>query len=223
MIILLLLLLFVSLLIWGMEGSMDDPSQATLEKDGFIVVSPQNVLNELPKGYVFLDYIYTIDGCSLSTFHRDVTSSQYVFETTHPVYTFITYEYNGGAPLSLCPGSHKTVPMLYSSPKTVNATSVLFNCDLVHAGTLNTERIPRKAVQYKLAHKDDLEKLKHLQGIRKYKYGDCRLLGHKDVIYRLLSLHISYPINHLLTPYLQERKNNTLCKIIGEDKCFYNA
>jgi len=93
----------------------------------------RQILKRLPPGYRFLDYTYTIDGCTLSTFHRDVTSR----------------------------------------PTTLHAKSVLFNCDLVHAGSLNPEKKPRKAVQYKIAHRDDVEKLKDLQGIHKTKYGAC--------------------------------------------------
>jgi hypothetical protein len=44
-----------------------------------------------------------------------------------------------------------------------------------------------------------------------------------DVVYRKLSLLFSYVVNHHMTPYLQDRKSNTLCKLIGEERCFYNA
>ena len=39
------------------------------------------LLKHLPKDYVFLNYEYEIKGRTLSTFHRDVTSSQYEFNT----------------------------------------------------------------------------------------------------------------------------------------------
>jgi ectoine hydroxylase-related dioxygenase (phytanoyl-CoA dioxygenase family) len=181
----------------------------------------QEVLNQLPEGYEFMNYKYSIDGCTLSTFHRDVTSSQYVFKTKHPVYTFITYEYDGTT-LSLCPGSHKTTPFLLSRPITVNSNSVLFNCDVVHAGSLNLEKKPRKAVQYKIAHRDDIQKLKHLEGIDKVKQTNCEK-RRLDVLYRKLSLIFSYIINHQMTPHLQNRESNLLCKLIGEERCFYNV
>ena len=220
----LLLLIVFLIIIFTIERDAPSNYNPNLHRDGFILMdhpTKEDVLERLPPGYQFLDYIYTIDGCTLSTFHRDVTSSQYVFKTKHPVYTFITYEYNGPA-LSVCPGSHRTVPLLISRPMTVNSNSVLFNCDVVHAGSLNPEKKPRKAVQYKIAHRDDVEKLKHLHGVHKIKYGACDKKT-LDVLYRKLSLTFSYIINHHLTPYLQNRENNLVCKLIGEDRCFYNT
>ena len=215
------------MLIYATERSAPSSYTPSLQKDGFLLMNHPGkleILNKLPDGYVFLDYVYTIHGCTLSTFHRDVTSSQYVFKTKHPVYTFITYEYDG-PPLSVCPGSHLSTPMLYSRPMTVNANSVLFNCDVVHAGSMNLDKKSRKAVQYKIAHKDDLEKLKHLNGIRKEKTGDCNNRNSVvlDVVYRKLSIIFSYIVNHHMTPYLQDRKSNILCKLIGEERCFYNV
>lgn len=198
----------------------------TLENDGFILLNNPNkneVLRHLPDGYEFLDYRYTIEGCTLSTFHRDVTSSQTIFNTKHPVYTLITYDYDGTS-LSVCPGSHKTTPFLFTTPVPVSSNAVLFNCDLVHAGGMNLEKKPRRAVQYKVVHRDDKEKLSHLNGIDTLKTGDCskrnNIFG--DMFYRKLSIFFSYIINHQLTPYLQNRENNIVCKILGEDRCFYN-
>ena len=227
MLLLLLIVLLITILVVSTRERNAPPNyKPTLEKDGFILMdqpTEREVLEKLPIGYEFLDYKYSIDGCTLSTFHRDVTSSQYVFKTKYPVYTFITYEYDGAA-LSVCPGSHKTTPFLLTTPVTVNAKSVLFNCDVVHAGSLNLEKKPRKAVQYKIVHKDDIEKLKHLNGIDKLKYGDCDKMNPKiDTLYRKLSLIFSYIINHQLTPYLQNRESKLLCKLIGEERCFYNV
>ena len=227
MILVLIVIVLLFLIIYAMEKKASTSFTPSLKKDGLITMdrpSKDEILQKLPEGYEFLDYIYTIHGCTLSTFHRDVTSSQYVFKTKHPVYTFITYEYDGPA-LTVCPGSHSTTPMLYSRPVTINANSVLFNCDVVHAGSLNLEKKPRTAIQYKIAHKDDLEKLKHLNGIRKEKQGDCNKRNSValDILYRKLSLIFSYIVNHHLTPYLQDRKSNLLCKLIGEERCFYNV
>ena len=225
LLLLLIVFLIIALGLFTSERNARSDYRPALEKDGFILMdkpSEREVLNKLPYGYEFLDYKYSIDGCTLSTFHRDVTSSQYIFKTKYPVYTFITYEYDGAA-LSVCPGSHRTAPLLLSRPITVNAKSVLFNCDVVHAGSLNLEKKPRKAIQYKIAHKDDIEKLKHLKGIDKLKHGDCDKMNPKiDILYRKLSLIFSYIINHQLTPYLQNRESNLLCKLIGEERCFYN-
>ena len=224
--VLFLLIVFLVLLFFTLESNTGPTYSPNLNKDGLILMdrpTADQVLEQLPEGYKFLNYRYTIEGCTLSTFHRDVTSSQYIFETKHPVYTFITYEYDGPA-LSVCPGSHRTTPFLINRPVVVNANSVLFNCDVVHAGSLNLDKKPRRAVQYKVAHKDDLGKLKHLDGVDKVKNGDCDKRNNPvlDILYRKLSLTFSYIINHHLTPYLQNRENNLLCKLLGEERCFYN-
>lgn len=222
-----LFLLIVILFLYTVERHASKTYTPSLRKDGFVLMdrpSKRDILRVLPRGYTFLNYKYTIEGCTLSTFHRDVTSSQHVFDTKHPVYTFITYEYEGPA-LTVCPGSHATTPFVFSRPVIVNANSVLFNCDLVHAGSLNLEKKARRAVQYKIAHVDDLPKLEHLQGIDKVKRGDCSKRNNPvvDVAYRKMSLIFSYIINHHMTPYLQNRESNILCKLIGEERCFYNA
>ena len=94
---------------------------ASLDEDGFAIlgkVKNEHCLNILPKGYKFINYKYSIKGCSLSTFHRDVTSSQYIFKTKYPIYTFARY-LNTGPHISVCPGSHKTAPFLFSNPYSI--------------------------------------------------------------------------------------------------------
>tara|TARA_R110001632_G_C11194317_1_gene402452 strand:+ start:45 stop:731 length:687 start_codon:yes stop_codon:yes gene_type:complete len=221
-----LLFILVIILYFTYERKYDEKYKPTLERDGFIFLDSadsKHVLKHLPNGYQFMDYKYTIEGCTLSTFHRDVTSSQYIFKTEHPTYTFIKYEHEGPA-LSVCPGSHRTVPLLISQPITVNSKYVLFNCDVVHAGSLNLKKLPRKAIQYKIIHDNDLTRLKHLNGIHKVKKGDCTKNNHPvlDVMYRKLSILFSYIVNHQLTPYLQSRESNVICKLFGEERCFYN-
>ena len=221
-----LLFILVIILYFTYERKYDEKYKPTLERDGFIFLDSadsKHVLKHLPNGYQFMDYKYTIEGCTLSTFHRDVTSSQYIFKTEHPTYTFIKYEHEGPA-LSVCPGSHRTVPLLISQPITVNSKYVLFNCDVVHAGSLNLKKLPRKAIQYKIIHDNDLTRLKHLNGIHKVKKGDCTKNNHPvlDVMNRKLSILFSYIVNHQLTPYLQSRESNVICKLFGEERCFYN-
>lgn len=197
-----------------------------LDSDGVIKVKRDEVFNILPKGYQFLDYSYSIKGCTLSTFHRDVTSSQYIFKTKHPIYTFIVY-YNTGPHISYCPGSHSTTPLLFTSPRTIwgkKGDSYLFNCDLVHAGASNDYGDNRYVEQFKIAHVDDLHKLISLKGIKKNHKGDCNISKSNEIIQRNMSILFAYPINHVFTPLLQ-RKNKSrfvrnLIKISGKN--FYN-
>ena len=39
----------------------------------------RDLLDKLPTGYTFIDYVYTIENTALSTFHRDVTSSKEIY------------------------------------------------------------------------------------------------------------------------------------------------
>lgn len=202
----------------------------SLDKDGFIVfnnINNEDVLKYLPENYQFLDYSYTIKSCTLSTFHRDVTSSQYIFKSKYPIYTYILYKNKGNNPLlTVCPNSHKTVPFSYSIPININGdynTSVLFNCDLLHAGALNDLGNLRYAKQYKIIHKDDLDILKHLSNVHTEKIGNCKISKKLEYISRKISILYPYFFNHVLTSYLQEKQDNILGVIIemyGQN--FYN-
>ena len=192
---------------------------SSLKDDGFLILkstSNNKVFKYLPPNYQFLDYKYSIKGCSLSTFHRDVTSSQYVFDTKNPVYTLIRY-YNKGPHISLCPGSHLTTPFLFSRPKIINGDigdCYLFNCDLIHSGALNTYGNKRYVEQFKIAHKDDIEKLQSLNGIKSKTTSNCNINYYYEIISRKLSLLFPFLINHCFTKYLQEDDGSFINKII---------
>ena len=88
-------------------------------------------------------------------------ASQYIFKTKYPIFTYIEY-FNKGPVLSVCSGSHRTVPFLFQRAQTIynnnSQIGILFNCDLIHAGALNNLGNKRHAVQYKIVplpiHKD---------------------------------------------------------------------
>jgi hypothetical protein len=208
-------------------------NQRCLKKDGYVVFNENNlnnVLNKLPKDYVFLDYKYQIKGCSLSTFHRDITSSQYIFKTKYPVYTYITYE-NSGSLLSLCPTSHMTTPFLFEQPVIIKGhkgTSILFNCDIIHAGAINEFGDKRHATQYKICHIEDVEKLKHLNGIDIIKSGKCENNSEGyEYLLRKISLFFPFIINHIFTKILQDKpkKDSMMEYIINKFYIgdFYNS
>jgi len=204
----------------------------TLEKDGYKVFRDFNkklVLKELPKGYEFINYRYKVKGCSISTFHRDVTSSQSVFKTKYPVFTCITYKNNGNL-LAICPSSHKTTPFLLERPLIIKGregTTILFNCDIIHSGAINEFGENREAIQYKICHKEDKEILRHLIGINKTTKGNCKNSWIYEYGLRKISLFYPFIINHLFTKLLQERpeKDGMLEKIISKFYIgdFYNS
>ena len=194
------------------ETKYTNKNETNLITDGFKIFDNDDVLeivkNNLSKDYVIIDYIYIIQGCTISTFHRDVTSSSFIFKTKYPVYTIISY-YNDGPLLTLCPESHTTTPFLFQPPVIIYGspkTTILFNCDIVHAGAINNFGNNRLAIQRKVCHKDDLMTLKHLIGIKKTSIGKCNN-NSNNYIYALrkFSLFFSLLINHLFTSFLQNK------------------
>jgi hypothetical protein len=174
----------------------------TLKRDGYMVwngVDKEAAHLILGSEYVFLDYEYTIRGCSLSTWHRDVTSGQRYWDTEYPTYTLIHYKHSGDM-VSLVPGSHNDFPYAPSQPVDVIGpadTMVLFNADMLHAGMPNTNGSDRHAVQYKLAHRCDLDRLTHIQGIRITKDGRGKpsLPVWLESFLRFLSYHGAFIVN----------------------------
>tara|TARA_B110000285_G_scaffold232198_1_gene302692 strand:+ start:895 stop:1509 length:615 start_codon:yes stop_codon:yes gene_type:complete len=173
-----------------------------LSNDGYIVLygnSRSEVLEELPKDYVFLDYKYTLKGCKTHIFHRDNDSGQYFLKTRHPVYTYSIYK-SSGPLISLCPGSHNTTPYLFQKPLTIHGkkhTGILYNADLVHCGVLHKEKNMHYEEQYKLCHKSDVEKLDSLNKNHINDVGMCTNNGLYEFITRKLSLIFNYPLNYI--------------------------
>lgn len=181
----------------------------SLKHDGYMVWTgtDKDVAQQfLGSDYVFLDYEYTIRGCSLSTWHRDVTSGQHYWDTIHPTYTLIHYKHYGDM-VSLVPGSHNDFPYAPRRPVDIVGeanTMVLFNADMLHAGMINTAGKERHAVQYKLVHRDDVNRLAHLQGIHTTKDGRSQLHPWLEKTLRFLSYHGAFVVN-IFCPRLMMR------------------
>jgi len=183
----------------------------SLEKPCSAVV--RDTLACLPDGYTFMDYSYEIRGGSLSTFHRDVTSSSRIMGCRYPTYTLIVYKCEGEL-LSVCPGSHLTFPFVWSHIVTIFGslgTAFLFDCDLLHAGTL-TICEKRWAMQYKICHIDDYVGLSAtLEGIHVRKTGEeCREKEWGDYLLRKLSYYFEFPINYGFYPMMQQKYEGIL-------------
>jgi len=182
--------------------------------DGYVVIPPSNlfsVLSMLPDDYVFVDYLYIIQGTALPTFHRDVTSGQRYCGTKYPTYTAIQYHFDGDF-LAVCPNSHKHYPFVLSSPHTISgkkSTIVLFNADLLHAGMPNTVGDRRVAHQYKLVHKEDLQYMSHLQGVSMTKK-ERPLNPLLTWILRQCSFHGAFFVSVFLPSCLQKRHTTGL-------------
>jgi hypothetical protein len=166
-----------------------------------------DVLSKLPPDYVFINYVYKINNVALSTFHRDVTSSKHLHQTTHPVYTLILYKYDGEL-LSLCPRSHDSYPFVFSHIININGeagNAFLFDSDLLHAGRLNKCR-ERNVVQFKICHKDDLHKLQSLQNVYMEKTEKCENTSYVNFM-RKCSYYFEFPINYIAYPLMIKRED----------------
>ena len=193
-----------------------------LETDGFVILHDdiyndtvdmpcpklkQDILSMLPDGYVFMDYIYKIHNVALSTFHRDVTSSQHIYNTKHKIYTCILYKYKGDL-LSVCPGSNNTYPFVWSNIVNIegNAGTVfLFDSNLLHAGQDNLCK-ERNVIQYKVCHVDDLDLLSHLHAVKVTKSEKCELNIYNTLL-RKLSYFFEFPINHLFYRFIIKKED----------------
>jgi hypothetical protein len=179
-----------------------------------------SILKKLPDGYQFLDYEYKIVNSTVYTFHRDVTSSQKYHNLLYPSYTLIIY-LSDNKLLSICPNSHEQ-KLFISNPITIYGRklgrAILFNADIVHAGAIN-ETSERIAFQYKICHRDDIYKLKHLNGQYIEKIDKIRHFTLLDEIIAFLS-HKTIPIFDTDLGTIIEKKQdniiiNTISKIIN--------
>jgi hypothetical protein len=208
---------------YGRHRRVATHEMTTLNRDGYMVwngTSKDTSLLILGSDYVFLDYEYTIRGCSLSTWHRDVTSGQRYWNTQYPTYTLIHYKYSGDM-VSLVPGSHNDFPYAFQRPADVVGaadTMVLFNADMLHAGMPNTAGADRHVVQYKLAHRDDLANLAHLQGIHTTKDGRGQSMLHPclESTLRFLSYHGAFMINVFAPRFMMRSYDDGFAKWIQQ-------
>jgi hypothetical protein len=193
-----------------------------LETDGFIILHDdaynntvdepcpklkEDVLSALPAGYVFIDYVYKINNVALSTFHRDVTSSQPIYNTKHKIYTCILYKYKGEL-LSVCPGSTNTYPFVWSTILNIegdDGTVFLFESTLLHAGRDNNCN-DRHVIQYKICHVDDINLLPHLHNVKIEKTEKCEI-NFLNKILRKLSYFFEFYINYMFYPFIIKKED----------------
>ena len=191
--------------------------QNQITKNKIIPSIEDKVLKLLPHDYKFLDYSYEIKNSSLYTFHRDVTSSKNFQNLTNNSYTLIIY-FNKGKHLSICPHSEKSI-FFIPEPKTIVGNigqCILFNSDLAHAAAMD-ETTKRYCKQYKICHKLDIEKLKHLQNQHIKKEEKIRKLTFIDTYIRLLS-HKYLPIFDIksIGKYIERKQNSSFVLYISK-------
>ena len=124
----------------------------------------EKIKNILGKDYILIDYCYLIENSAIHTYHRDYTSSMNYNNLNHPSYTMILYLDNSDTGLNLIPGSHNDNISIYLVDKSEKlnfdaGTAILFNADVLHAGTASDGNVSRHCIQFKIIHKDDLNKM----------------------------------------------------------------
>lgn len=114
--------------------------------------------------YEYQDYILLLKRSQIHTCHRDYNGDLY-HKLNHPSFTFIVYLNDMNSCLDIIENSHKSfryLPYIFDPTKHVQCNIgdiLLFNSNLLHAGSIiNTTSInPR--IQMKLCHKDDRKTL----------------------------------------------------------------
>lgn len=131
-----------------------------------------NMLNKKIKGllsdsYELIDYVYIIENSAIHTYHRDYTSSRVYNNLKYPSYTMILYFDDNNSGLNIIPGSHDDNASIYLRDKSIKlnvnkGSAILFDADMLHAGSAINVDTKRHCIQFKIIHKDDIEKVLHL-------------------------------------------------------------
>lgn len=118
--------------------------------------------------YTMIDYTYMIENSAIHTFHRDYTSCQNYNNLEHPSYTMILYLDDSDTGLQVIPQSHNDNKWVYLRDKSKklyfkSGTAILFNANLLHSGYIVNGEVKRHCIQFKVIHKNDIEKMPWLQ------------------------------------------------------------
>lgn len=194
-----------------------DNIQKQIYQNKIIPEIERHVLELLPEDYVFLDYSYEISNSSLYTFHRDVTSSKTFQNLSYPSYTLIIY-FSKGNHLSISEGSN-TTSFITPTPTTIFGEigqSILFDSDMVHAAALNTTT-ERYCKQYKICHKEDIDKLIHLNNQHIRKSESVQYITYFQKFIRLMS-HKYIPLfdNKEIGKFIERKHNNYIVQIFSK-------
>lgn len=118
------------------------------------------VVRDVSSEYEYQDYILLLKKSQIHTCHRDYNGDLY-HKLNYPSYTFIVYLNEMESCLDIIENSHKSIRYL---PYVVDFTKhvqckvgdvLLFNSNLLHAGSINNTTNINPRIQMKLCHKDD--------------------------------------------------------------------
>jgi len=141
--------------------------------------------------YEFQDYIFVIKKSSIHTCHRDANGDMFNEGQQHPSYTVLVYleDIEGGC-LGIVPGSHDGRALNLTgglhSVTCSRGDMVVFNANLVHAGTLGPKS-DNIRIQMKVTHKDDRDKISYYEQYNKVIDSDNTLPGPIKKIHQQLT------------------------------------
>jgi ectoine hydroxylase-related dioxygenase (phytanoyl-CoA dioxygenase family) len=123
------------------------------------------VITSIGSGYEFHDYIFIIKKSAIHTCHRD-SNGDFFNDIKHPSYTAIIYLEDMDKCLGIIPNSHKDINSfgINFTNKVENVICkkgdiLLFNANLLHAGTINIKNKDALRIQMKISHKKDMKEL----------------------------------------------------------------
>jgi len=132
------------------------------------------IAQTLGPDYQFQDYIWIIQKSAVHTCHRDNNGDFFNHEQRHPSYTMIVYMETMDKCLSVIPESHLSLTNHFfnfqDSLRTVlckKGDVLLFNANLIHVGTVTTEKANNIRIQLKVTHKDDIPKIGYYENFNK--------------------------------------------------------
>lgn len=123
----------------------------------------------LNKDFILMDYVMFLSNSVLHTCHRDNNGMKFN-DIKNKSYTILIYIDDMKQCLDVVPSSHNHIG-LYRDDNTETfmckpGSIILFDSDLVHAGSLTTNKNNRR-IQLKVCHKDDEQKLKFYDNYHK--------------------------------------------------------
>jgi hypothetical protein len=186
----------------------------------------------LPQEYVLIDYTYVIENSSIHTFHRDYTSSKNYNNLKYPSYTMILYLDKSDTGLNIIPGSHRDNSYVYIHNQAkklhfVPGTAVIFDADILHAGSIVHNDIKRRCIQFKIIHKEDIHKLPSLQNyhvlINRPNNKSISLKEVESILTRHFPFFMDIFQEHIKTSFSEDKSmiQNIVSKIIFSDTDFY--
>jgi len=129
-----------------------------------------NVSNIIGPGYELMDYTWIIEKASIHTCHRD-SNGDLFNELSHPSYTLIIYIDEMDRSIEVVDGSHRRFQSMFLTDPTKSikckpGEAILFNSNLLHAGSIN-KKPNNLRIQLKFTHSDDMQKLEKFNNFHK--------------------------------------------------------